>query len=68
MSILRRLRESRNYSESELAENIGVKTERVIEWEENSKEISNHELSSLAYWRIRRRLAGLWHLSCASAS
>ena len=50
MSILRRLRESRNYSESELAENIGVKTERVIEWEENSKEISNHELSSLAYF------------------
>jgi transcriptional regulator with XRE-family HTH domain len=50
MSILRRLRESRGYSECELAKNINVEVDRVIAWEETAENISNRELSSLAYF------------------
>ncbi|MEP0176220.1 MAG: helix-turn-helix transcriptional regulator [Paraglaciecola sp.] len=50
MSNLQRLRESRNYSAHDLAKKIDVEVERVIAWEEAAENISNQELSSLAYF------------------
>jgi transcriptional regulator with XRE-family HTH domain len=50
MSNLQRLRESRGYSTHDLAKKIDVDVERLIAWEEAAENISNQELSSLAYF------------------
>ncbi|MCV2403589.1 helix-turn-helix transcriptional regulator [Marinomonas sp. C2222] len=50
MSVLKKLRESRNLSYSGLADQIGVSSEEVKRWEEDASSISKDSLSSLAYY------------------
>lgn len=50
MSLLKKLRESRNLSHSELANQIGVSSDEIKSWEKEASCISKDGLSSLAYY------------------
>lgn len=49
MSVFKKLRESRNYSQDELATILRVDVKEIVRWEEYPEEISAHTLSTLAY-------------------
>lgn len=50
MSILKKLRETHNLSQKQLAEEINVDLKNLEKWEKSPKNISNNDLSSIAYY------------------